>query len=128
MIKNLQLALDLLGASGEQDACKHHLACSVRVQPDKNALGDSHEQATLRFQLLLKAGRCEGKIQFVVDRVHQGQFGMHRTLVIGFRFTGIPFSTTIFCSFHGACHKLVLAFASPPSHSNPPLVVTLQAY
>ena len=53
--KTLQLALDLLGASGEQDARKRYLACSVRVHPDKNALGDSRKQATLQFQLLLKA-------------------------------------------------------------------------
>ena len=52
--KNLQLALQVFGDSGKPDARKRFMHCSVYVHPDKNALGDSCEQATLRFQLLLK--------------------------------------------------------------------------
>ena len=98
--RNLQLALDLLGGSGEQDACQHYLACSVRVHLDKTALGDSLRRGNLVILVVIAGLKdCEGETQAVVDGAHRGQFGMHHTLVVGFRFTTIPFNTTIYCIY-----------------------------
>ena len=52
---NVQLALDLLGATGKANARSRYMACSMRVHPDTNKLGDSYEEANSRFQLLLNA-------------------------------------------------------------------------
>ena len=52
---NVQLALDLLGATGKANARSRYMACSMRVHPDTNKLGDSYEEANSRFRLLLNA-------------------------------------------------------------------------
>ena len=52
---NVQLALDLLGATGKANARSRYMACSMRVHPDTNKLGESYEEANSRFRLLLNA-------------------------------------------------------------------------
>ena len=52
---NVQLALDWLGATGKAKARCPYMACSMRVHPDTNKLGDSYEEANSRFRLLLNA-------------------------------------------------------------------------
>ena len=54
---NVQLGLDLLGATGKANARSRYTACSMRVHSDTNKLGDSYEEANSRFQLLIKVGR-----------------------------------------------------------------------
>ena len=39
---NVQLALDLLGATGKANARSRYMACRMRVHPYTNKLGDSY--------------------------------------------------------------------------------------
>ena len=53
--QRVQLALDLLGATGKANARSRYTACSMHVHPDTNKLGNSYEEANSRFRLLLNA-------------------------------------------------------------------------
>ena len=52
---NVQLALDLLGATGKANARSRCMACNMRVHSDTNKSGDSYEEANSQFQLLRNA-------------------------------------------------------------------------
>ena len=53
--RHVQLALDLLGATGKANARSPYMACNMRVHPDTNKSGDSYEEANSQFQLLRNA-------------------------------------------------------------------------